>query len=73
MPLSMLLRDAGVAAMTSLHRISYKELLMDSRGSARAEERAQAAACGPTLPGQQDSHTRANTLTRCLALCSCEA
>ena len=51
MPLSMLLRNAGVAAMTSCHRISYKEVLMDSRADSRAEARAEADACGPALPG----------------------
>ena len=51
MPLSMLLRNAGVAALTSCHRISYKEVLMDSRADSRAAGRAEADACGPALPG----------------------
>ena len=56
MPLSMLLRNAGVAALTTCHRISYKETLMDSRADTRAEGRAAADACGPSLPGTCDDH-----------------
>ena len=52
MPLSMLLRNAGVAALTTCHRISYKEVLMDSRADTRAAARADANACGPSLPGR---------------------
>jgi hypothetical protein len=51
MPLSLLRRNAGVAALTSCHRISYREVLMDSRAESRASARAEADACGPSLPG----------------------
>ena len=52
MPLSMLLRNAGVAALTSCHRNSYEELFQGVRRPARPDQRAQAEACGPTLPGE---------------------
>ena len=51
MPLSMLLRNAGVAATTTCHSISYTETLIDSRADKRAAGRAAADACGPSLPG----------------------
>ena len=61
MPLSMLLRNAGVAALTTCHRISYKEVLMDSRAETRAAARADADACGPSLPGATAMRLHAHT------------
>ncbi len=55
MPLAMLLRNAGVAALTTCHRISYKETLMDTQKEQRAEGRAAADACGPSLPGTRSA------------------
>ena len=52
MPLSMLLRNAGVAALTSCHRNSYEDLFQGVRPADGAAQRAQAQACGPTLPGE---------------------
>ncbi len=58
MPLAMLLRNAGVAALTTCHRISYKETLMDTQKEQRAEGRAAADACGPSVPGERPAIPR---------------
>lgn len=49
----MLLRDAGVAALTACHRISYKEHQQSILAAVGPQQRAQAQACAPTLPGEK--------------------
>ena len=68
MPLSMLLRNAGVAALTSCHRNSYKELLQGAHSADGPQQRAQAQACGPTLPGgSAEAGYPGGWLSRCWA------
>ena len=67
MPLSMLLRNAGVAVLTTCHRISYKEVLMDSRAETRAAAPADADACGPSLPCP-DAHANVCAHESCCAV-----
>lgn len=51
LPLAMLLRRAGVAALTLCHRVSFAELFKDARSPRRAEERALVDSCLPRIPG----------------------
>lgn len=50
LPLSMLLREHGVGAVTVCHRIALQELFRDAACAARAGERAGADSCVPRLP-----------------------
>jgi Tetrahydrofolate dehydrogenase/cyclohydrolase, NAD(P)-binding domain len=50
LPLAVLFRDNGAAAVTICHRVAYEEY-EESRRDAEAAERAQAQACLPPISG----------------------
>lgn len=50
LPLAVLFRDNGAAAVTICHRVAY-DSYEESRRDAEAAERAQAQACLPPISG----------------------
>ena len=60
LPLAVLFRDNGAAAVTICHRVAY-DSYEESRRDAEAAERAQAQACLPPISGPLKRGSNRNT------------
>lgn len=66
-PLAALLRDAGAASVTVVHRASYAALFADAASEELAALRAEAAVCAPRVPPGPGAASRAAGAEQCLA------